>query len=82
MTLKEVKIEKVNRELVTLDMSKAIGDMLWSNATNIQQNRLSQDIYDGVDIDLSAEDKKWIKDSLNGKLIYAYYEGVMKIVES
>lgn len=82
MTLKEVKIEKVNRELVTLDMSKVIGDMLWSNATNIQQNRLSQDIYDGVDIDLSAEDKKWIKDSLNGKLIYAYYEGVMKIVES
>lgn len=82
MTLKEVKIEKVNRELVTLDMSKAIGDMLWSNATNIHQNRLSQDIYDGVDIDLSAEDKKWIKDSLNGKLIYAYYEGVMKIVES
>ena len=81
MKFDNIKIEKVNREFMILDCCKAIGDLLWSNAQTIAQNRLSQDIYDGMDVELTAEDQEWIKKTIAGRFNFATCDAIAKAME-
>ena len=82
MNFKSVQIKQVNGSEITANISKALGDVLWNGAMNIAQSRLAQKIYDEEEVELTAEDKTWIKNAIKSRLNYAAQEAVISVLDS
>ena len=80
VNFKEINVKNVEGEIEVVDVSKQIGNLLYTQGKDVAVCEAGQKIYHGEDVELNDEAKELIRQAANN-MPYIYRQSLLEVIE-
>lgn len=80
VNFKEINVKNVEGEIEVVDVSKQIGNLLYTQGKDVAVCEAGQKIYHGNTVELNDEAKELIRQAANN-MPYIYRQALLEVIE-
>ena len=80
VNFKEINVKNVEGEIEVVDVSKQIGNLLYTQGKDVAVCEAGQKIYHGEETELTDEAKELIRQAANN-MPYIYRQSLLEVIE-